>query len=90
MWEAALNELEVRIAETAAELERAVRAADRGLTGDGRVKEEVAAELIGMSRRNLRRLRSYGLIEGYRCGGRVTYRLTALAAWIEKGRDDDE
>jgi hypothetical protein len=75
-----------RIAETAAMLERAVRDAGHLLTGDGRVSESVAAQLIGISTGHLRRLRRHSELPGHRLGlngARISYRLVELARFIE-------
>jgi hypothetical protein len=80
------------IEETRAALERSVREAGYAITGDGRVSECVAAQLVGVSVRHLRRLRSHGEIAGHRLGvgsgSRVSYRLSALAAVIASTNDD--
>lgn len=56
----------------------------RWVSGDGRVAAETAADLIGIAPATLRQWRY--LLKGprpYRIGGRATYRLRDLAAWLE-------
>jgi hypothetical protein len=62
------------------------------VSGDLRVNEKDAAHLLGYSAANLKALRqegngpvSYALGMN---GGRISYRLRDLAAWIEMARED--
>ena len=59
-------------------------------TGDGRVGEETAAQLIGISPDTLANWRSEGKApEHFRIGGpgyRVSYELRTIAAWIQARR----
>jgi len=84
--------LEDRINATARMLAAACREAGHSITGDGRVGDGVAAELLGFTASTLANWRSEGKgPRHYRIGGyghRVTYRLTDLAAWIEQSRFD--
>lgn len=73
-------------------LREAVRESDMPMTGDGRVREADAAQLLGYDSRYLKQLRqegrgppAYGL---GMAGGRVSYRLSDLAAWIESRREN--
>jgi hypothetical protein len=75
---------------TAAMLLEAAR--DMCVSGDGRVSEADAERLLGYSARYLRQLRdsgrgpaAYPIGVG---GGRWSYRIADLAAWIEAARED--
>lgn len=86
-----MNELD-RIQATAEMLRAACREAGHPITGDGRVGESVAAELIGLAESTLANKRGEGSGPQYfRIGGhghRVTYRLADIAQWIESSRCD--
>lgn len=86
-----MNELD-RIQATARMLEAACREAGHGITGDGRVGESVAAELLGFEATTLANRRGEGKApRHFRIGGfghRVTYRLVDIAEWIESSRCD--
>lgn len=83
-----------RIAATARMLEAACRESGHSITGDGRVGDVAAADLLGFTTSTLANWRTAG--QGpthFRIGGhghRVTYRLTDLAAWIESSRIEDQ
>lgn len=76
------------------QLERAVREANYPLSGDNRVSEQVAARLLAVSVRHLRRLRCHGVVAGHRLGvggsTRVSYRLDVLAEFIVSTSDEHE
>lgn len=71
-------------------LEATCRESGAFISGDGRIGEEVAAELLGVASGTLARRRTEGTgPPSYRLGGgghRVTYHLDDLAAWIEAAR----
>jgi hypothetical protein len=79
-----------RIEMTRRSLERAVKEAGKHLSGDGRVSEEVAGELLGFAPGSLKNKRSEGKApHHFQLGGpghKVTYSLYDLAVWIEKHR----
>ena len=85
------DKLQERIADTAAALETAARAAGYALSADGRVSEQDAAALLGLASKTLRNWRSTTApIPWHRIGGpggRVTYRLQSLAEHVEGGRE---
>lgn len=93
------SDLEARVAATE-EMLRAWVAADPVivLTGDSRVTEKIAGQLLGYSETGLRtrRLAGSGPNFYYRSAfgsSRYSYRLHDLAMWLERGRDmqiDDE
>jgi hypothetical protein len=68
----------------------AASARERGafVTGDGRVSEDAAAELLGLQPRTMARKRQNGSgPQWFRIGGpgyRVSYRLSDLAVWLEQ------
>lgn len=61
------------------------------VTGDNRVGEAEAAALLGLAAGSLKNMRTEGSgPPAYRRsinGGRISYRLSDLASWIEEGRD---
>lgn len=79
-----------RIEATRVMLEASCREREAWISGDGRVGEEVVAELLGISIGTLRNQRAEGCAPPcYKLSGgghRVTYRLSELAAWIEARR----
>lgn len=81
-----------RISATAQMLQAACRDAGHNITGDGRVGDVVAADLLGFAPQTLANWRAelkgpkYFRIGAY--SSRVSYRLTDLAAWIEDSRTD--
>lgn len=81
-----------RIESTAAALADAARAAEMFVTGDGRVSEADAAQLLGYSPGHLKNMRTEGKgPPSFRVGVngcRVSYRLLDIAGWIEASRDD--
>lgn len=78
-----------RIEVCAQMLREAARAAEMTITGDQRVSEANAAMLLGLAAGTLRNWRQQG--EGPRSfatpmdGGRLSYRIGDLAAWVELG-----
>ncbi len=84
--------IETRIAACARRLELRCREAGAFVSGDGRVGEDVAAELLGFAAGTLANMRSAQTGPAwYRLGGggyRVTYLLDDLARWIEATRCD--
>jgi hypothetical protein len=85
----AVPDLAERIADCLATLEGTARASATPVTGDGRVSEADAAGLIGLAAGTLRNWRNgHSPLPFYRAGGRITYRLSDLAAYIEKARED--
>ncbi len=80
-----------RIEETARALRQAAIDAAMPISGDGRVAESDAATLLALSLSRLRALRSErsgppSFARGVN-GSRVSYRLSDLAEWLERGRD---
>jgi hypothetical protein len=78
-----MRELEGRIEATERRLLASAREIGALISGDGRVTEDVAAQLLGIHRDTLRKWRQSG--EGpdhFRLGG-VTYSLHDLASFIE-------
>jgi len=75
-----------RIEGTAEMLLAAVREAGHWISGDGRVREETAADLLGIAVGTLANWRSAGTAPPHYSIGRPTYRLIDLAAWIEAAR----
>lgn len=72
-------------------LERSVRESGAWITGDGRISEQTAGELLGMGPRTLSDKRQEGdSPKYYHLGGggghRITYSLYDLAVWIESKR----
>jgi len=82
------DELEARIEATAALLREAV--GERWISGDGRVSEETAAELLDVAPATLAKWRQTSIGPAfYRLGtrgGKTSYRLLDLAAFIEARR----
>ena len=78
---------ESRIAYVEGMLLEAVREAGEPLTGDLRVGEQAAAQLLGVAVKTLRNWRAQ--LEGprYYRAGRISYRLRDLAEFIERSRD---
>lgn len=83
--------LEERVATTAEALERSARQQGLALTGDGRLSEHDAAQLLGWAAGSLKNKRLEGSgPPAYQIGfggGRISYRITDLAAWIEGSRE---
>lgn len=80
-----------RVESCRAALEAAAREAGMYLSGDGRVSEQDAARLLGLSPGHLKRLRQDGAgpvayMVGMN-GCRLSYRTRDLAAWVELGRE---
>jgi hypothetical protein len=85
----AVPDLAERIADCLATLEATARASTIPITGDGRVSEPAAAELVGLAAGTLRNLRAGSCpLAFYKVAGRVTYRLADLAEFIERQRAD--
>lgn len=84
------NEAQERVDACRRALESTCRESGAYVTGDGRIGEEVAAQLLGFAAGTLANRRSEGTgPPSYKLGGgghRVTYRLSDLAAWIEAMR----
>ncbi|RYF61672.1 MAG: hypothetical protein EOO27_00935 [Comamonadaceae bacterium] len=84
--------VDARIQAVAADLHAAVIASAGAMkmSGDLRVSEESAAQLLGISRPYLKMLRQAGKAPPSYArgvgGGRVSYRLIDLASWIEGAR----
>lgn len=81
-----------RVAASGRSLEAAARQAGMVVTGDGRVSENAAGELLGLAPGTLRNWRSerdgppsYQI--GVGSGSRVSYRLAELAEWLESRRE---
>lgn len=87
-----VDSLESRIATTARLLLDACRSNNSFITGDHRVSEHLAAELIGLTPASLKNLRQEGKAPAsYRVsagGSRISYRLTDIARWLEERRED--
>ena len=78
-----------RIADCADALATAARSARYVVSGDGRVSEPDAATLLGIAAGTMRNWRNgRAPVPFYKTGGRVTYRLSDLAVFIEKARED--
>ncbi len=82
---------EQRIIAIARQLEAAAREARMTITGDGRIGESDAAELLGLEAETLKKRRhegraptAYGLCVGR---SRVSYRFADIAHWIEATRE---
>lgn len=82
-----MNDEAQRIEQTAALLERAAREAQLPMTGDRRVSEQHAAQLLLISAGHLKLLRQEGagpLFHRIPVNGcRISYRIDQLAEWIE-------
>ena len=77
------HELDQRAAALAERLERA----GKWVSLDHRVREPVAAEVLGVTGRTLQRWREAGTGPGFVVLSRnVTYRLADLLAWVESRR----
>ena len=77
-----------RVEETERLLLVAVREAGHWLSGDQRVTEEVAAELLGITPATLANKRAAGTAPAHYRTGRITYRLRDLSEHIEAARVD--
>ncbi len=66
----------------------AVREAGHWMSGDQRVTEETAAELLGIAPATLANKRHAGTAPVYYNTGRITYRLSDLAEHIEGTRNE--
>lgn len=80
-----------RIKATAAVFQKAARDSGAIVSADGRVSESVAASLLGISLKRIRRLRYGGELPAFELGvgdGRISYRLEALAAFVESSTTD--
>ena len=76
-----------RVEQTEAMFCENVQASGAWISGDGRVLEEVAAQLLGYASATLANKRSAGEAPPhYKVGGRITYRVTDLAQWVELHR----
>jgi hypothetical protein len=84
------DDFEARVRATCELLLQAVVAREMPITGDQRIRECDAAELLGYSTGALRALRDAGNAPEYYLlgvqgtGTRLSYRLDALARWIEQ------
>lgn len=86
------DDLQSRIEATARVLREAASLVGMTITGDGRVGEADAAQLLGMAAGSLKNQRTEGrgppaYMRGV-AGMRVSYRLDDLARWIEGGREE--
>lgn len=83
-----------RVAGTARMLEAACKEAGHSITGDQRIGDNAAAELLGFTVSTMANWRTSGQgPKHFRIGGhghRVSYRLQDLATWIEASRIDDQ
>ena len=90
-----MNGLPARIEKTTARLLAVCEKRGMALTADDRVSESDAALLLGYTPGSFKNLRStFGTGPAhYRrpagAGGRVSYRVEDLAAWIERTREED-
>ena len=79
-----------RVATCLAQLQRRCHEAGTWVSGDGRVGEDAAAALLGLSAGTLANKRCEGSAPPhYRLGGngyRITFALRHLAEWIERHR----
>lgn len=82
---------EARIAESVRLFVRAAEARKLPMSGDLRVTERGAADLLGISEGGLRALRASGdgppAVRLGVGGSRLSYSIVALATWIESLRD---
>lgn len=83
--------LRIAVDETTAELLASAIRTGIVVSGDGRVSEKAAAQLLGWSHAHLKARRQEGkgpvhYVRGVD-GSRISYRLHALASWIEEGRE---
>ena len=84
-----MNDLQSRAEATARLLHAAVRESGAWISGDLRVSEATAAELLGFAPGTLANQRSEGRSPPFfRVAGRPTYRLHDLATFIEASRQD--
>ncbi len=87
-----MTTLQDRIESCARMLTTAARQAGTTVSGDGRVSEQDAAQLLGYAPTYLKQLRQEGRgpIPYGRgmAGSRVSYRLIDLAGWIESARNE--
>jgi hypothetical protein len=81
-----------RVDETEARLANAAREAGAFISGDGRISEADAAKLLGYTREHLKHKRHEGRAPRYfhigLNGSKVSYRLRAIAFWLEQQADD--
>lgn len=81
-----------RIAATEETLADHCRLAGIAMTGDRRVTEQHAAQLLGLASGSLAKMRGEGRAPAsYKlgfAGARLSYRLRDIAAWIEQNRED--
>ena len=78
-----------RVAQCEAMLRKACEHAGAFVSGDGRVHEEVAAQLLGIAPGTLANMRRAGTAPAFfRVSGRPTYRLSDLAESIERSRTE--
>lgn len=81
-----------RIEATAARLRAACDAQGVFITGDDRISEASAAALLGYAAGSFKNMRHLGSGPAFYnrplAGSRVSYRLEALAAWVEEARED--
>jgi hypothetical protein len=86
------DDVDARILSTLDVFERACRDSGIAVTADRRVSEADATLLLGYAPGSLKNLRTLGAAPPhYRRaagGGRISYRLSDLAAWVEAGRED--
>jgi len=73
------------------QLERACRERGFSITPDGRVSEQVTATLVGRAQGTLRNWRNGAgpVLPHYKMHGRVSYKLTDIAAYLAASRATD-
>jgi len=81
-----VTELEQRIDATARLLLAAAKEASAIVSFDGRVTEEVAARMLGVSPRTMADWRTDVSGPPHYKHGRISYRVSEIAAFIEGGR----
>jgi len=84
--------LENRVTSTTARLRAACEAQGVFITGDDRISEASAATLLGYAPGSFKNMRHLGSGPAFYnrplAGSRVSYRLEALAAWVEEAREE--
>lgn len=84
------DDLQQRISATVTRLEAWCAEHGRWVSPDKRVREDVAAEILGMAPGTMRNRRAAlaPVLPCYQVSGRVTYRLDDLAALVESSRTE--
>jgi hypothetical protein len=87
-----MDEMDSRISRCESMLVDACREAGFWISGDGRINESAACELLGYSQTYLKQLRAEGKSPPHfripARGGQVSYRLGDIAGWVEERREE--